>query len=405
MNLNFNELNYFPLCRASHAALTYPIHMKIFTNHFVNVPRSMGCDGVIAYGGGTGKGLDLIRKAYGEYLERHHFFTAVPITAKKQLINIKPPLLAQKLISLCQQIQSSTDDCSTHSFYLTSVYNLINQSISYYPYNAISLNSKKSDAYFLGFNDSCACAAHSSKEAALNNSLREFLERQALLGSWMASAYRYTINPDVLKFMTPYTHLIEKLLDNGELYIFENGINLPAYSILIFYFSKSKQDLVQYSVGGSAGFSLVEALNSALEELWQCFTFQYNVKNAASLEDKAGSAYHLNFQQCNHVDTKKIIPFLKNSRTDTFKLNTAEEITQLKSFTFEEIINTLAGISTEIYYYHHHDPYMGVHYSKIVSPDFFIHMDVEKPINLNNAYAKTIRLTKENAYRIKIPFP
>jgi len=405
IDLHFDRLNYSPICRESHAALHYPIQTKLFSNHLVNTPRSLGVDGVIGYGGATGTGLNLIKKAYGEFLERTHFFTAVQVTTQSTLSIVKPKL-ATKLYSLCNQLKShNTPPIEQHSFHLTQVNNLFNDEPEYYLYNLISLNGKKWDMPFIAFNDSCSCATHSSKKESLRSSLNEFLERQALIGSWAAKQYRYLINPELLQEITPYRDLAFNLLENGELYVFENGLNLPGYSIIIFYFSKSKQDIVQYSVGSGAHFTLKAALNSAFEELWQCYTFQYNSENTASLEDKAGSEYHLNFQQCNHIDTKNKIPFLENIDNKPFDIQELTDINDHKDFTWEEVMHNLAKISSDIYYYHHYDSCTQMHYTKILSPDFFSHMSVDKKLNYDNTYARTLSLTAENAFKQKIPFP
>lgn len=406
ISLSFDKLDFSPMCRVSHAAVHYPLQMKIFTNHLVHAPRSAGCDGMIGYGGGTGTGLDLARKAYGEFLERNHFFTSVPVTARKPLSEIDSSLLAAKLKILCQELQThDAQNIDEHSFYLTRVQHLLDGKSADYLFNAVSLDGKKEDSHFINFNDSCSCASHFSKEKSLLNSLSEFIERQALIGSWMAARYRYRIEPELLLELTPYSELVKNLLDNGELYIFENALHLPGYSVIIFYFSQSAQDFVQYSVGASAALSLQKALTSALEELWQCYTFQYNVENTHLLEEKAGSDYHLNFQQCNHLGVKDIIPFMDKLPNQSMDIKTKLDLKQHPSFRFEEALSVLMNISSEIYYYHCYDPCTKIHYTKILSPDFFMHMAVDKRLNFNSAYARRLSLSPETAYRERIPFP
>ncbi|CAM2961912.1 YcaO-like family protein [Legionella worsleiensis] len=403
--LNFDRLDYFPICRHSHAALNYPVQMKLFSNHLVNTPRSVGVDGVIGYGGATGTGLNLLKKSYGEFLERNHFFTGVGVSSCAALSSLNP-ILAQKLHSLCTQLKfKNTPPIEEHLFHLTQVTNLITEKPDLYLYNLISLNGKKEDMPFVAFNDSCSCATHSSKEQSLLSSLNEFLERQALVGSWTSKRFRYLINPQLLQEITPYTGLAKTLTEQGELYVLENGLNLPGYSIIIFYFSKSAKDIVQYSVGAGAGFSLQSALNSAFEELWQCYTFQYSSEHTVSLEDKAGSEYHLNFQQCNRLDTKNDIPFFNEIVNRTFDIDSIADLQKHPTFNLAEVISGLSRISQYIYYYHHVEPCTQMHYTKVISPDFFSHMSVDKKLNYDNAYAKTLGLSYDTAYKATIPFP
>lgn len=400
---HFNRLTHLPYCDAIHASPYHATKFKLCGESLLSVPRSVVLDGIVSYGGSTGMGLDLPRKAYGEFFERNHLFTAVPIHTQKTLAQVEPSDFREKLLTLCQYDPSQLKKMMDHPFSFTTVHHLLDGSTRDYFYNAICLNGVKADAPYLSFSDSCGCAAHPNKDSALHHSLMEFLERQALLGSWLSQRYKYMINPIVLKEITPYYHLTEKLLTNGELYIFENGNELPGYTVMMFYFSASKKDKVQYSVGSSSGLSLMDALTSALEELYQCYTFLYNMESSGGLENKAGSGYHVSFQKCNRLDTRATIPFFQ--QLTPFKINTADELRALKIFTQQEILAQLSAFSTDIFYYHHYEQALNLHFTKIMSPDFFAHMSLHKPLNLANPYAKKLGITRENAYWEKIPFP
>jgi ribosomal protein S12 methylthiotransferase accessory factor YcaO len=404
-SLYYNNSTHFPICNTYHASMRYPTRIKLFANNALSTPRTIGVDGVMSYGGGTGKGLDLPRKAFGEYFERNHFFTSIPVTSIHTLAEVKSDKLRAKLANCLNQIKFSDQDPLDHEFSFTHVKNLITGHDAEYFYNAVSLNGAKSDGYFYNFNDSCSCAVHITKEKALENSLLEFLERQALVGSWVSSTYSYAINSNILREISPYTELVENFLKNGEIYIFENGVNLPGYSTIMFYFARSKDDMVQYSVGSSAGMSLAEALNSSFEELWQCYLFQYNAENSKGLEDRSGSGYHLSFQKCNHAGIRDIIPFLSKDSDICYEIDTIDDIKQKPIYSFDQVVSELADISSDIFYYHHYEAALGLHYSKIVSPDFFAHMALEQRLNLINNYSQSLNITKENAYVEKIPFP
>ncbi|MFO1257570.1 MAG: YcaO-like family protein [Gammaproteobacteria bacterium] len=403
--LYYNYSNHFPICNTYHASMHYPTRIKLFANNLLSAPRTIGVDGVMSYGGGTGLGLDLPRKAFGEYFERNHFFTSVPVTSKRLLKDISSDSLKSQLLKCIDQVKYTDQDPLEHSFCFTTVNSLMNDESQEYLYNAISLNGEKLDGPFYNFNDSCACATHVTKQKSLNNSLMEFLERQALLGSWISKQYRFAIAPEVLQVITPYKPLVEKLLRNGELFVFENGVNLPGYSTIIFYFSKCRQDLVQYSVGSSAGLTLEDSLNGSFEELWQCYLFQYNAENSRGLEDRAGTGYHLSFQKCNHAGIRDIIPFVQDGASRQYTVSNYHQVTKLKTYTFDSVVSELADISSNIFYYHHFERALNLHFSKIVSPDFFVHMALEQPLNLVNAYSQAVGINRENAYTEKIPFP
>lgn len=400
--INFSQLAHLPQCRATHASLQHPVKFKLCTESFLSVPRSAVVDGIISYGGSTGIGFNLPRKAYGEFFERNHFFTTVPIDSQKALLDVTPAAYQEKLLTLC--LPADKEQLLQHHFSFTTVYNLFDDSPHDYFFNAISLNGVKGDAPYLNFSDSCACACHPIKEKALHCALMEFLERQALLGSWLSQTCQYAINPELLKSLTPYANLTEKLLENGELYIVEINNKLPGYTVMMFYFADSEKDIVQYSVGAKSGLSLAEALTSALEELYQCYTFLYNLESTNNqLENKAGSGYHVTFQQYNNRETKAKIPFIQQNVE--FKINDLDDIRSARTFTYQEVLSDLAKLSQQIFYYHYYEHVLNLHYIKILSPDFFAHMSLTKSLNLDNLYAKATNITRETAYLERIPFP
>lgn len=399
--MSLMELNHLPQCQAKHASLQHAVKFKLCADGLLSVPRSAVVDGVIGYGGSTGIGLDLPRKAYGEFYERNHFFTSVPIHTQKPLAHIYPEMHRKKLMSLLRGVNEKLFE---HLFSLTTVYNLFDETPHDYFFNAISLNGNKNDASYLNFSDSCACASHPNKQNAIYCSLAEFLERQALLGSWLSKTYRYAINPEVLKSVTPYSTLAEKLLENGDVYIFENNNYLPGYSLILFYFAHSEKDIVQYSVGAKSGLSLAKTLTAALEELYQCYTFLYNAESTnTQLERKAGSGYHVAFQRYNTQATRAVIPFL--AAQPPFKINTAKEVWSSKVFNYQEIRAGLAQLSQDIFYYHHYEPALNLHFTKVMSPDFFAHMSLTNPLNFSNDYARMLGIKKETAYLVPLPFP
>lgn len=397
-----NKLLNTSIIKTKHASLQHATAFNLSSEGMLSVPRSVILNGIVSYGGSTGFGLELTQKAFGEYYERNHFFTSVPITSEKKLADIQPKAHQNKLRTLCNN--NSSDVLEEHRFALTKVYNLFDESPCDYFFNAISLHGIKSDATFLHVTDSCACASHITKEQALYQSMIEFLERQSLIGSWVSKTYRYTINPSILKELSPYACLVEKLLENGDIYIFENGNHLPGYNVIMFYFSHSSADAVQYSVGSKSAASLSAALTSAFEELYQCYTFLYSaVFKPTNLENKPGAGYHQAFTAYNTAQTKLIIPFLEQIKA--FKINTIADIDALPTFSFAEMLQVLKQLTPNIYFYYYYEKALQLHFTKIFSPDFFSHMSLNKALNLNNLYPQKLNITQDNAYLEKLPFP
>lgn len=392
-----------------HASTQHATKIKLCGDSFNSVPRSVVIDGIVSYGGSTGIGVDLPIKAFSEYYERNHLFTHVDLTKRMPLAEVKPQEYQTKLLNWCWQNRNLTNKKLTpqqildHEFSWTQVTNLFDEKPYDFFYNGVCLNGDKRDSAILNFTDSCGCSAHPDKQAAIYNSMMEFIERQALLTSWMTQTFRYQINPQLLKKVTPYATLVDKLLTHGEMYIFENGVNLPGHTVVMYYFAKSPRDSVQYTIGSSSGLTLQEALTSALVELYQCYAYLYNTESSAGLENKAGSAYHLKFQQCNHQGTRDIIPFMQQA-SDNYKINSLDDILAADIYTFEQVKHQLQQFSSDIYYYHHYEQALDLHFTKLFGLDYFFHMSLHA-INFDNAFAKQAGITRENAYTHPIPFP
>lgn len=388
--------------KSKHLSLQHPTSLKYFDNNNLATPRSLVLDGAISYGGSSGYGVTLINKAYGEYWERNHFQTAVPITSKKLLSDVNPIDHRNKLLKLCNPLNQ--DKLNQHFFSFTTVYNLFDETSYDYFFNVVSLHTLKQDEPFLDITDSIACASHPSKNQALYHSLIEFLERQSLVGSWISRTYRYSINSAVLGEITPYSNLYDALTDNGDLYIFEIGNLLPAYSVIIFYFAHNSNDTVQYAVGSKSGLSLREAINSAFDELYQTYLMLYLTNsNSKQFENKAGSDYHAQFPQFNTRKTKEIIPYFSN--TIEHKVNTRLELEALPIVSLRDALNSLQELSNDVFFYHHYEKSLKLHFTKIFSFDFFAHMSLGKKLSLDGRYAKKLNINSDNAYLTPLPFP
>jgi len=398
-------MSYFPRLPSnynSHSSLQHATKFKLCSESLLSMPRSAVVDGIVSYGGTTGSGPNITIKAFSEYFERNHLFLNVPIDKFDTIQNFDSDQHRELLLSLCSKSKRHTPEILEHKFALTNVKNIFSQATKDYFFNALSLYGVEKDKPYLTITDSCGCAAHPLKNGALDNSLMEFIERQALLASWTKNDFRFSINPTLLFNFTEYDSMLRDLLDNGDIFIFENNLNLPGYTVMMFYFSHSASDIVQYSVGSSSGSNIKDCLNSALIELYQCYSFLYNTECSSGLADKAGSTYHLKFQQCNNLETKDKIPFFK--QTSKPSIDTIEDLNNLKKYNVDEMLEQLKLFSENIFYYQTYDKSLKLHFTKIMSPDYFPHMPL-KYLEFNNKFAKSFGLTKENAYLMDIPFP
>ena len=172
----------------------------------------------------------------------------------------------------------------------------------------------------------------------------------------------------------------------------------------MFYFSHSAKDAVQYSVGSKSAGTISEAIESAFEELYQCYTFLYSaVFKPTNLESKAGAGYHMAFTQYNQQETKLKIPFFE--QLHPFKINSISELQALPTFSYADMLLKLKQLTPHVFYYHHYEKALDLHFTKIFSPDFFSHMSLNKTLNIGSLYAKKLNITRENAYLVPLPFP
>ena len=64
-------MSFLNRCSATHASTHHPTKFKLCSENVLSTPKSVVIDGIISYGGSTGAGFNLIRKAYGRKKRRY----------------------------------------------------------------------------------------------------------------------------------------------------------------------------------------------------------------------------------------------------------------------------------------------------------------------------------------------
>lgn len=96
-----------------------------------------------------------------------------------------------------------------------------------------------------------------------------------------------------------------------------------------------------------------------------------------------GKKYTIRHIEDNHAEkTKKIISY------DLITAHTinADDFLKLPQMDSSEVLKNIQAISELIFLYHRHDQRGGYHYTKVISPDFFLHMSVSDKLNIDNPY-------------------
>jgi hypothetical protein len=366
-------------------------------------PPIFNVSGACVVGNGSGYGEDAVDSAYGEYIERFHFYNEVTIDITANLQQVNAPSLNEKLFFLMSQTRQINIEPNTHAFDLTRVENIFTQAPSYLPTVMISLAAADSpDRKFIPFIDSCGQAVHADRERAFLASLKEFIERQALVGAWLSGRATATIDLMPHPLLLSSNKIISLLQEHGTLYVYDLGNHLPGYSVIIFYFAHSLRDCVQYSVGMAADFLPEAAIARAINELWQSYTFMYlNADNPEQLDQRYQYLNALlNF---NSSATRDIIPFIQQS---SINLSMSDYLSA-KRFSEKECLKKLRIISPDIFAYQTINYFFGkkFFFCKILSADFFLHMGIKMPLNLQNSYAKMLSLPANLSLENAIPFP
>jgi ribosomal protein S12 methylthiotransferase accessory factor YcaO len=368
-----------------------------------HLPMIFNLTGDCVVGNSSGFQEEAICGGFGEYVERYHFYNEVDINLTASLDAVNAAAVVEKFIALIAQVQKVKASAREHQFDLTEVTNIFTQEKNFIPTVLISLSRMGSgDRDFIPFIDSCGQAAHISQQKAFTSALNEFIERQALVGSWLAGKACYRIELEPHQALGSANKILTSLLAHGKLLAYELNKGLPGYSIIIFYFSKSKKDIVKYSVGMAADLNPALACERALGELWQSYIFMYlNAENPENLDQRY--QYLNDLIHFNTHETADIIPYADDESENLH----IDDYLSFKKVSESECLNVLKDISPFMYAYSRSSKLFGrkFYFCKISSPDFFMHMGVKMPLNLDNNYAKLLGINPSMKIQNPIPFP
>jgi len=374
-----------------------------FRPALTQLPKILNLTSDCVVGNGAGYNQDAIYGSFGEYIERYHFYNEVKSSKKALFSDLLKDNNYKKLIDMIGQIKQTRDDPDSHIFEWVAVRNILTNEDCFYPLVMISMaHAQSPDRKFIPFIDSCGQSSHITKEEAFKSSLNEFIERQALIGSWLSKKAKYKISIETHPLLGNMNYIVDMLNHFGELTAFDLGNQLPGYNLIIFYFSKSSKDCVKYSVGMASSGDPVDALIRAISELWQSYVFMYlNSDNPENLDPRY--KYLNDLLQFNNLDTRNMIPFY-HQKLVTFDTN---QLLQFHKIQLKEQIIQLKTISEDIYAYESSTTFMGkkVYFCKMMSPDFYLHMGIKMPLNFINAYSKLLDIASKIDIISPIPFP
>ncbi|WP_390955506.1 YcaO-like family protein [Pseudomonas moorei] len=360
-------------------------------------------------GSGIGNGSSSIKAALGEYFERRHFYMEVKSDVVGHLNYSLANIEAEKFAFAFAQTNEGGlvfEQALNHSYNLTRVSRVSDWSDCYIPTACISLNYNKieSENTIYPLRDTCGCSFHWRFEEAVFGSIKEYLERQFLAKFWLTKQCARLVSVDDVRLALRQSgacSVYEALSKSGEVTIIDvSDAAYPGLCLLAVYGQKDKTRHVKYCAGISYAETLKAALEKSLYELWQTYRFidlfQATGGNVAEIED----SYLRYFLSCNAYETYQEITDVEFNKVvvpdslPDFSLQNFLTVLNKRQVDGYLYVNYLA-ISNELYYF-----------CKFISPDFFLHMNNSRGINILNKYSEEFAgKIFPDRRKIMVPFP
>jgi len=369
--------------------------------------HAWGQRGVV--GTGSGAGCQAICSAIGEYLERCYAYGAVSADGQRQQLadmgeTSYTDALAAALGQLCSE--AAQDDLGSHRFLANDAVDLIMGKPIRIPTALVSLSRAwiKDDARFIPYTDTCGQAVGPRLEKALSAALYEFLERQALVAAWqLGKSLRRIDGLSTLTCSTSLAGICRVLESAGDLMLVDLALGeLPAHIVFAAFRGRDTTDRVGYSCGLGASSNPSTAIERAVKELYLGYELLNNPMNTADVYNTDAHVYLSHFINCNSIETIEFIPFLQNHTQPPIS---ADQYGKLPDTSFSDVIVSFERLGANLPVFIRRHDKCNVWFVSISSPDFYLHMNVAKPLNFANKYAEHLGINTTMPNRREIPFP
>lgn len=352
--------------------------------------------------------------ALGEYLERQHFFNFVPVDAVGTLQRQCAPQLTASLVRAFEQTAhaSSRPRINDHEFELVHATDLLSGQKTLIPRCVVALthDNDRPDADIFPIRDTSGCAVHCSPEASLDATLREFAERQTLVAAWCLGQSRAEITGlsgfyrGRRRTQAAYDHLAAA----GYVRLLWLDAGLSGYCIFAFFVAYRQTDIAKFACGMSYHYDPMLAAEKALLELWHTYVSVPRKIEDANMPDSRVDRldqYLLAFNGCDAADRLRFYRAahpghcLGTLPVDAFVAQSTSNRADL--------IRSVSEISPCLSWYTNSMVLRGslLIFSRIISPDFFLHIDPSKSLNLRNSFSDSLNIDWSQFDFSPIPFP
>ncbi|UVD59543.1 YcaO-like family protein (plasmid) [Rhizobium sp. Pop5] len=348
-------------------------------------------------GHGFGLGPGVAVKAMGEYFERYAAFRAVTSRGMGKIAEMRldPEEQDALVLALRQTCHDDVrDDIEAASFRLVEVNRLGEDRMALYPTLLLSLHSfdEQRDVRFAPVRDSSGSAIHPDKKTAFQGALLEFVERQCTTAMWVSRRCNAIEGLGAALKDRKARAIHDQMAMAGSLNVLDLSFLKGASVKFCEYKSQDPDALVNFSCGCSADFDPDAATAKAFTEAWQTSLllpqmefFGAREYGSTSLKDNFQAANRAGFELGVGVDPRAI-------GADGNDRN------------METLVDSILSVSRNVYLYFRSIYVAGtkLHFCRVVSPDFFLHMS---PGDHNNNDNRWIDLFCEKASRRLEPMP
>tara|TARA_B110000879_G_C10831305_1_gene378009 strand:- start:25 stop:423 length:399 start_codon:yes stop_codon:yes gene_type:complete len=122
----------------SHLSPFYPKKIIDFRGTSIIFPRNLAFEGETTQGAACGYGKNIHQGGLGEFIERRHFFTDIPIDMVGKIHEHNTPEVADLIYKTIEQVKKTDKDPKHYDFQLVKVKNIFDGKTAFFPRRFIS---------------------------------------------------------------------------------------------------------------------------------------------------------------------------------------------------------------------------------------------------------------------------
>jgi hypothetical protein len=355
-------------------------------------------------GSACGKGLLAISTALHEFNERR-YFSAAPVSGiYKRLNEMHDHRFAASVREALAQTanESGLDRLDCEAFDCTTAVEITTGRMVEVPTLLVSLRNHGKAHDFFPVNDSSGSAGHRLPENCYAAAVLEFVERQGLIAAWLSKRVERPIVIDCAPqcFAAETEMAISVLTSRGRIHLADISMGWPVHSCLAM-FEATRGGCVRFAIGVAANLNAKIAIAKSIHELWQAYYHMEMMKTGRQWKKNRLEENYLAGNDA-HSITGFGIDLDKRGPGREALISWANE----PSAQLGELVGALGKISDNIAYFTSSIGWENqlLFYGVVKSPDFYLHLDVGRAINLRNRFALQAGIYPGATHPTSIPF-